>query len=355
VRVYAGVDVLTGRDFYLKETIPAGPGARIEAERRLDELVRQVMEGRQPKTNASLGQLIERHLEVADVERRTREGLGAYLRKHIAPLVGDRPIGAVTAQVLDSFYAQLRRCRDHCDGRPSVVHFAPVEHACDRRCRPHVCRPLAAWTIRKIHYLISAAYETAVAWDWIAVNPTRRARKPAPPGPDPQPPSAEEAATLINESWRRGFGPFVWLAMTTGARRGELCALRWRNLQVHHCELTEHDCAAAGCQYTLVIRRALCQGDGGALWESDTKTHQRRHVALDSATVAVLLEHRHRAERDAASLGVTITNDHHMFTSRRTLRCRTSHPRSARGTGGAPRPWASTPRSSACATTRPPS
>lgn len=66
VRVYAGVDVLTGRDFYLKETIPAGPGAVVEARRRLDELVRQVAQGRQPKTNASLQLLIEQHLEVAE-------------------------------------------------------------------------------------------------------------------------------------------------------------------------------------------------------------------------------------------------------------------------------------------------
>jgi integrase len=313
VRVYAGVDALTGRDMYVKETIPAGRDAPAQARQALDELVKQVMEGRQPKTNASVRLLIERHLEVATIERRGRESLRSYLNKHVAPLIGDRPIGSVNAQVLDCFYAELRRCRDHCDGHPTTTHHTAGKHACDRRCRQHVCTPLAAWTIRKIHYLLSAAYQTAIAWDWIAVNPTSRARKPPPPGPDPQPPTAEEAAALINESWRRGFGPFVWLAMTTGARRGELCALRWRNLQVHHTEPNDHDCVRAHCRYTLVIRRGLCQGSNGELWESDTKTHQRRHVALDPQTVAVLMEHRQHAERDAVKLGVTLTNDHFMF------------------------------------------
>ena len=94
-------------------------------------------------------------MEMADLERRGKESLTCYLRKHIAPLLGEHPIGSVNAQLLDSFYAELRRCRDHCQGRPRVDHHqAGGEHRCDRRCRAHVCRPLAAWTVRKIHYLI---------------------------------------------------------------------------------------------------------------------------------------------------------------------------------------------------------
>jgi integrase len=312
VRVYAGVDVLTGRDLYLKQTIPTGPHAQAQAERVRQELTAQVWEGRHPKTNASVQVLIERHLAVSTIERRGLETLQGYLRKHIVPLIGDRPIGSVNAEMLDSFYAQLRRCRDHCDGQPTTVHRTSAEHTCDRRCRRHQCRPLAAGTIRKIHYLLSGAYKDAIRWEWIAVNPMVRGRKPAQSPAKPQPPSAEEAAALVNESWRRGFGPFVWLAMTTGARRGELCGLRWGDLLVRHTDTARHECVAAGCQYTLVIERGLCQS-GGELWESDTKTHQQRHIALDPETVAVLLEHRQDTERAAEQLGVTITNYHFMF------------------------------------------
>ena len=160
---------------------------------------------------------------------------------------------------------------------------------------------------------MSGAYKDAIRWEWIAVNPMVRGRKPAQSPPNPQPPSAEEAARLVNECWQRGFGPFVWLAMTTGARRGELCALRWRDLQVHHTDLRPHECVVSGCQYTLAIQRGVCQGSGGDLWESDTKTHQRRHVALDPETVAVLLDHHQETSRIAAQLGLTTTNDHFMF------------------------------------------
>ena len=141
VRVYAGVDVLTGRDLYLKQTVSAGPRAAQRAEQARDDLIRQVQEGRHPRTNASLQQLLERHLAATQVEPRGRETLRGYLRKHVAPLIGDTPIGSVNAEVLDSFYAELRRCRDHCDGRSPVIHCVAGDHACTRRCRRHVCKP----------------------------------------------------------------------------------------------------------------------------------------------------------------------------------------------------------------------
>jgi integrase len=52
----------------------------------------------------------------------------------------------------------------------------------------------------------------------------------------------------------------VWLAMTTGARRGELCALRWNWLDLDNA--------------TLRIQTSIGQ-DGAETWEKDTKTHQR--------------------------------------------------------------------------------
>lgn len=170
-------------------------------------------------------------------------------------------------------------------------------------------------TIRKIHFLISAAYQSAVRWEWIFTNPTSRADKPAAPSPDPQPPTAEQAAALVNECWRWGdLGPYVWLAMTTGARRGELCALRWERLRAIHVERGSHDCIAAGCRWVLVVRRAIGQSVAdGEIWEKDTKTHQQRHIALDSETVAVLLEHRRRCDKAAQAIGVAVTDEHFMF------------------------------------------
>jgi integrase len=89
-------------------------------------------------------------------------------------------------------------------------------------------------TIRKIHYILSGAYKRAVRWRWAAVSPMDQAEPPPVPSPDPQPPTPDEAVRLIAESFRvdPDWGMLVWLTMVTGARRGELCALRWRHVDL---------------------------------------------------------------------------------------------------------------------------
>ena len=46
-------------------------------------------------------------------------------------------------------------------------------------CRPHVCKPMKAKTIRNIHSILSGAFATAKRWDWIDWNPRN------PPSPRP--------------------------------------------------------------------------------------------------------------------------------------------------------------------------
>lgn len=76
---------------------------------------------------------------------------------------------------------------------------------------------------------ISAALSAAVQWEWITVNAARIAQRPRQKAPEPDPPSASDAARLLDaafamdDEWRT----LVWLVMTTGIRRGEVCALRW--------------------------------------------------------------------------------------------------------------------------------
>jgi integrase len=58
VRVYAGVDPLTKRRHDLTQIIPAGPNAGREAEEARTRLLSQVDERRNPRTRATLNQLL---------------------------------------------------------------------------------------------------------------------------------------------------------------------------------------------------------------------------------------------------------------------------------------------------------
>ncbi|GLY66035.1 tyrosine-type recombinase/integrase [Amycolatopsis taiwanensis] len=91
----------------------------------------------------------------------------------------------------------------------------------------------------------------------------------------------------------------MWLAMTTGARRAELRALRWKHVNL-----------SAG---TISLRRSIDQ-DGAETTEKDTKSYQRRRIAPGPDTIAALREHKSRCQVRAASLEVTLSDNAFVFS-----------------------------------------
>jgi integrase len=89
--------------------------------------------------------------------------------------------------------------------------------------------------------------------------------------------------------------------MVTGARRGELCALRWRHFDP--------------ARRVLVIRASIAQ-IGTTTWEKDTKLHQRRHLALDADTTAMLVRYHQAQQHRAATAGTALTPDSFVFSAR---------------------------------------
>lgn len=85
---------------------------------------------------------------------------------------------------------------------------------------------MAPSTIRQVHWILSAALAAAVRWDWITSNPATVAKKPRPPAPQPEPPTAAEAAGIIEAAWEQDddWGTLVWLVMVTGMRSAPSCS-----------------------------------------------------------------------------------------------------------------------------------
>ncbi len=229
VKVYAGIDQLTGKKLWLRETVAARVTRRDterEAERVITRLLNRVDERRSPRTEATVNELLDRWLEVIDVERKTRAGYVSKIEKRIRPTIGRLPVGRVKAETIEGLYAQLRRCRDHCRGEKFVQHRTAGEHVCDehsprrkcakefsgdpeascqwcdRACKPHRCEPLAAGSIRVVHAILSGAFMRGVRWGWIALSPVEQTEPPSTPRPNPAPPTAAEAAAILNEAWK---------------------------------------------------------------------------------------------------------------------------------------------------------
>jgi integrase len=89
--------------------------------------------------------------------------------------------------------------------------------------------------------------------------------------------------------------------MTTGARRGEVCGLQWKHVDLETA--------------TVTIRRTVYLDARGQLQEKDTKTHQQRRVVLDAETAEVLQERRARAEAQAEALGSSLQPNCYVFSN----------------------------------------
>ena len=67
-------------------------------------------------------------------------------------------------------------------------------------------------TILRIHSIISAALDLAVRYEWTDRNVANNARPPHPRKREPDPPSPEQAARLLNLVWAEDeeFGLYLW-------------------------------------------------------------------------------------------------------------------------------------------------
>jgi hypothetical protein len=115
VRVYAGVDPLTGRNYYLGETVDT----RGDAERVRVRLLSQVDEDRNPRTRATVNQLLDRYLESRRGAFATFGGIdGGSVRAAHPGMVQDRNVGAPQE-------ARRVRRRGSVSGRPAALTRIP--------------------------------------------------------------------------------------------------------------------------------------------------------------------------------------------------------------------------------------
>ncbi len=222
----------------------------------------------------TFGELLDEWMTFKEADRSptTISRYRIAIRLHLTPALGQVPISQLTPKAFDDLYrAQLER--------------------------------LSPATVLKHHLIARAALDKAVRWGWLERNPADRAEAPRARRRPMRPPSGEEVARLLAlaEVVDLTFAVVLRVGAATGARRGELCALRW----------TDVDLEAK----TLTIERGIVMVKRGVA-ERPTKTHNRRKVALDDGTVAALESHRERTRMAAQEHGVELAADAFVFSRR---------------------------------------
>ncbi|MET9310930.1 tyrosine-type recombinase/integrase [Kribbella sp. NPDC003505] len=275
----AGRDPVTGRRRQPKTELFA---TAAEAEAELLELHRQIDEERQPKSRITVSALIEKWFDVAELEDSTRERYEGLNRKYIEPAFGSIQFAKLDPEHLETFYSRLRKCRYLCD---------------KRRAKNHICAPLAPSSVRQIHAVLAGAGQRGVRWKYFRVNPAELAKPPAAKKGAPDPPNEAEAAAILNEAWKTpAWGALLWTVMVTGCRRGELCALRWSDIDLDRAKVT--------------IDSALTR----KLQEKSTKSEQDRRISIDPYTVEMLRSHKKRAAEQCNAAGITLGQNSYVFS-----------------------------------------
>ncbi len=257
LRAYLGADPLTGQPRQVARTFR---GSQRAAAKALAALVAEADLGRLDTASMTVGQLLDRWLEHAEVSQRPRT-LYENRRKiegRIRPVLGSVRLARVM--------------RD-----PGIL---------DAAYRGWLAEGLSPATVHKYHSILSAAFRLGVKRGWLAQAPTERASPPAPPRKEMLVPTPEQLTALVKAAEQTDpvLATAVALAALTGARRGELVALRWSDIDMTRgaVRIARSLTVAAGEQHT-----------------GPTKTHAVREVALDEVAVEVL-RRRHRAAADLA-------------------------------------------------------
>jgi integrase len=168
-------------------------------------------------------------------------------------------------------------------------------------------KPLSPKTVRNVFGLLHGAIEWALGLELIGRN-VCHTNAAKPPRPSPSPAKAlsdEEVVRLLTVANATRWGPFVTLALATGARRGELCALSWSDVDLEN--------------QTLTIAKSLSQTKDRIELKS-TKTGGIRRLGLSRIALDALRRQRGMQEQDKQLAGEPYVDEGALFTSPLGLR-----------------------------------
>lgn len=188
------------------------------------------------------------------VSARTIERYAELLRCHVTPTLGTRPVQQIKASEIDDLYVCLEK-------------------------------KLAPRTVHHVHVVLGACLKSAVRKGLIATNPVARADAPSPGEADHGMVLDEDQLRTLLEGFKASvMFPIVAVAAFTGARRNEILALRWSDLDT--------------VNKTLRIERALEKTDKYGLALKEPKTARgKRTIMIDDELLALLLAVREKLLR----------------------------------------------------------
>ena len=168
------------------------------------------------------------------------------IENHIVPAIGGVKLKRLTAIQIQQMYNDAK-------ARGRVQRF-----------ETQASTALSGSTVRRIHMVLSSALKQAVKERIIPYNPCDNCRIPRKEHREMTIIPPEKLGVYLREAEKYGVLPMFFLELSSGLRRGELCALQWRDI-------------TGACEMTVRRSRSCASGQ---IVESDTKSHRERIVTI---------------------------------------------------------------------------
>ena len=174
----------------------------------------------------------------------------------VYPLIGGIPLAKLLPMTLEEMCEELRK-------RPG---------------RGGKC--IKETTVQKYLETVSSVLEDAKKNDIIPFNPAHRVRKKCAEKEKQHIPQKYEMQRLLQIIMDQPilYKAYYTMAIATGLRRGELCALRWEDITG---------------PYEFTIRHSRSYVTGQGIVESDTKNHRERVIVIPAQVWEFLMSLRH--------------------------------------------------------------
>jgi integrase len=150
-----------------------------------------------------------------------------------------------------------------------------------------------------MHGVLKQALKQACIWRAISHNPAALVKPPKVGRKEMRTVDANDTVRMIDAARITPIFIPILIGVLCGLRRGEICALRWRSIDLDAGRLS-------------VV--ASAPPEHGERREKETKTSRGRAVTLSPMLVTELRRHRAEQAQQLLRLGVRLTDDHHVLT-----------------------------------------
>ena len=165
-------------------------------------------------------------------------------------------------------------------------------------------KTLSSKTISEYHRLISSILKTAVQWQVIPSNPCDRVKPPKVERKEAVSLDEKQAAELIKclQSEPIKYRAAIMLALQTGMRRGELCALNWSDLDLK--------------SGTITVNKSILYSSDKGIFEDSTKTKSsNRIISVPDSMIKLLKTYQAEQLKQRLALGDQWIDSGKIFTS----------------------------------------